>query len=83
MNRTFRLFVLGSLLAYVGARLRRRTGAHAHIDDSSGVSPSTTEVDPEDLTEFGEGIDPEAVRHAHAEPALLRELLPQQSKNLP
>lgn len=92
MNRIFKLFVLGSLIAYVGARLMRRTGAHAHTDDSFGVSPSTTEapafagiseVDPEGLAGFGEGIDVEAVRDAHAAPALLRAQLPQPGKNLP
>jgi hypothetical protein len=92
MNRIFKLFVLGTILAYVGARLRRRTGAHSHTDDAFGVMPERddapeiaglSEVDPEGLTQFGEGIDPEAVRNAHAEPALLRDQLPRPGKNLP
>jgi hypothetical protein len=92
MNRIFKLFLLGSIVVFVGARLRRRTGALAHTDDSFGVSPSRVEppevtgisdVDPEGLTQFGEGIDPEAVRNAHAEPALLQDQLPRPGKNLP
>lgn len=95
MNRIFKLFVLGSLIAYVGARLRRRTGASPHTEAAAdfGVSPSSgadapgfgglSDVDPEPLTQFGEAIDPEAVRNAHAEPALLREQLAQPGKNLP
>ena len=92
MNRIFRLFVFGSILVYITARLTRRTGAPAHTDDSFGVSPSMTEppefagiseVDPEGLSGFGEGIDAEAVRDAHAQPALLREKLARPGKNLP
>lgn len=92
MNGIFKVFVIGSILAYVAARLTRRTGAPAHTDDSFGVSPSLTEapefagiseVDPEGLSGFGEGIDLEAVRNAHAQPALLREKLARPGKNLP
>ncbi|MBA3456888.1 MAG: hypothetical protein H0T42_27610 [Deltaproteobacteria bacterium] len=95
MNRIFKLFVLGTVLAYVGARLRRRTAAGAHTEATPpiGVSPSSgadlpafsgiSDVDPEPLTQFGEAIDPDAIRDAHAEPALLREQLPQPGKNLP
>jgi len=92
MNRIFKLFVLGTILAYAAARLRRRTDALAHTDDSFGVMPEKedapgaagiSEVDFEGLTQFGEGIDPEAVHNAHAEPALLRDKLPRPGKNLP
>lgn len=92
MNRIFKLLVFGTILAYVGARLRRRTDALAHTDDSFGAMPERedapevagiSEVDFEGLTQFGEGIDPEAVRNAHAEPALLRDQLPRPGKNLP
>lgn len=94
MNRIFRLLVLGTIIAYVGARLRRRTGALAHTEatPSFGVSPEAgdapgfgglSDVDPGGLIGFGEGIDPDAVRDAHAKPALLREQLPQPGKNLP
>lgn len=92
MNRIFKLLGLVALAAYFGARLRRRSSAPTHTDDSFGVSPSTEDapgfgglsaVDPEPLTQFGEAVDPEALRAAHAEPALLRGRLPLPGKNLP
>lgn len=78
MSRIFKLFALVSLGAYIAARLRRRTSAPTHTDapEVRGIA----DVDPEALTQFGEAIDPEAIRNAHAEPALLPE---QRGKNLP
>lgn len=83
MNRIFKLFVLGTILAYVSARLRRRTAAGAHTEATPpiDVSPAAHASAPE----FSgiSAIDPEAIRDAHAEPALLSDQLPQPGKNLP
>lgn len=98
MNRILKLVALATVLYFVGARLMRRSGALPHTalgaDGEPGfaVGPEApaiatesglSEVDPEGLVGFGEGIDPEAVLAAHAEPVELHERLPQPGKNLP
>ena len=86
MNRIFKLFALGTILLYAAARLRRRTGASAHTETITGAdAPGFTgisDVDPEPLTQFGEAVDPDLIRDAHAEPVLPGQL-PHPGKNLP
>jgi hypothetical protein len=92
MNRIFKLFAFGSLVAFVAARLRRRTGASAHtaapelqgrVDAEAPAFRGISDVDPQPLTQFGEAVDPDALQAAHAEPALLRGQLPVHGKNIP
>jgi hypothetical protein len=98
MSRILKLAALVSLLYFVGARLKRRSSALPHTGIGTDGDPGFTsgpeasamatesglsEVDPEGLMGFGEGIDPEAVRAAHADPVQLHEQLPQPGKNLP
>jgi hypothetical protein len=98
MTRILKLAALASVLYFIGARLKRRSGALPHTGlgtegdpgfasgaEASAIATESglSEVDPEGLIGFGEGIDPEAVLAAHAEPVELHERLPQPGKNLP
>lgn len=81
MKRILKLIALGSVCTYAAARLLRRTSAPTHSEPPElwGMA----DVDPEPLTQFGEAVDPEAIRDAHARPALLHDRLPRRGKNLP
>lgn len=47
------------------------------------VDVGIADVDPEGLTQFGEGIDPEATQAAHSDVRDQRERMPYPGKNMP
>lgn len=78
-------------------RIRTRAELHGGIG-SSYADPSVmiieevevvpvdvgiADVDPEGLTQFGEGIDPEATQAAHSDVRDQRERMPYPGKNIP
>ena len=86
----------GSIAAAIAIDRRRRLpapGASARPADRMGMAPDVViveaeiiglaDVDPQALTQMGEGIDPELTKAAHEEIPEQRAKLPVRGKNVP